>query len=139
MTPLTLQEIFTKAATHLLTQGRRAMLPDGLGCAYRGVGGTRCAIGCLIRDEAYTPQIEERDVDSIARRFPEVLAKSGIVFTADPTSWCANEFVSDPVYGLLNALRRTHDHVEPQHWKERLIEIADDHGFPLSSVPQLVQ
>lgn len=48
------QEVFTKVATHLLKQGRRALFAEKNGfrsCAYRGDNGTKCAVGCLIKDE----------------------------------------------------------------------------------------
>jgi hypothetical protein len=50
------QEIFNKVKKHLLTQARpslRQTLANAVECAYRGDDGTKCAVGCLITDEAY--------------------------------------------------------------------------------------
>lgn len=55
------QEIFDKVAAHLKQQRRPSIkIPDdgGSGCAYRGDGGTKCAFGIFISDEAYDPNME---------------------------------------------------------------------------------
>lgn len=64
MTP---QEIFDTVATHLFTQGVMAvntsLIPDSDGtakCAYRGDNGVKCAAGCLIPDELYKPEMENK-------------------------------------------------------------------------------
>lgn len=57
MTP---QEIYDTVINHLRAQGQRAM--GTVGCAYRGAGGTKCAVGVLIPDELYDPAIEGRSV-----------------------------------------------------------------------------
>jgi hypothetical protein len=58
MTP---QEFFTKTVQHLRKQGHRALDADGR-CAYRAPNGDMCAIGCLIPDELYDPQMEGLNV-----------------------------------------------------------------------------
>ena len=47
------QEVFDRVARHLLTQRRKSMIERSAGpvCAFRGVDGTKCAIGCLIPDQ----------------------------------------------------------------------------------------
>jgi hypothetical protein len=55
------QELFNKAVAHLRTQGRPARLPgdaDRQACAYRGINKMMCAVGCLIPDELYGPDLE---------------------------------------------------------------------------------
>lgn len=59
---MTAQEIFDTVARHLIEQGRRAIESYEGNCAYRGVGGTKCAVGVLIPDDQYTPQIEGASV-----------------------------------------------------------------------------
>lgn len=56
--PLTPQGVFDTVVRHLYTQGRRARRVDAVGCAYRGVDGTRCAIGCLLTAAEYRPSME---------------------------------------------------------------------------------
>ena len=64
---MTAQEIFDKVAAHLLTQ-RKPSLLCGIGCAYRGEGGLKCAAGCLIPDEEYSPEMEGRNWHTLASR-----------------------------------------------------------------------
>lgn len=49
------QEIFEMVAKHLFQQKERSM--DGK-CLYRGPNGKKCAIGILIPDEKYDPDME---------------------------------------------------------------------------------
>lgn len=55
MTP---QEIFDKVATHLFTQGVQSRNKNGGTCLYRGPNNTSCAVGCLIPDELYDPEMD---------------------------------------------------------------------------------
>jgi hypothetical protein len=55
---VTPQEIFDTVARHLFTQGTQAFDADVARCQYRGPNGTKCAVGCLIPDEAYDPEME---------------------------------------------------------------------------------
>ena len=50
-------EIFDFVAAHLLRQGRRSMNGHGT-CVFRGRRGASCAVGCLIKDEFYTPELD---------------------------------------------------------------------------------
>lgn len=74
-------------------------------CRYRGDNGTKCAIGFLIPDEIYTPQLEEY-TDAT-----ELIA--GLKFTR----------LKDIMYDLLDDLQCLHDSgTEP--WREGLLDIA---------------
>ena len=55
------QEIFDKIATHLFTQGEQSAKKIGA-CLYRGPNGTSCAVGCLIPDEEYLLDMENKTV-----------------------------------------------------------------------------
>lgn len=50
------QEIFDTVVRHLHAQGKPCVV-NGY-CRYRGPDNTRCAIGVLILDEFYTPDLE---------------------------------------------------------------------------------
>lgn len=54
------QQIFDKVATHLATQGKRAVSQhvDPYNCMYRSPDGGRCALGALIPDDEYDPDME---------------------------------------------------------------------------------
>lgn len=83
------QEIFEKVATHLFTQGERAMGIEV--CQYRADNGRMCAVGCLIPDELYNPRMEENDAITIIGNFP-----------------LPNYFKKNKM--LLDALQSVHDH-----------------------------
>ena len=55
------QEIFDKVARHLLQQGKVSR-QEFRGCRYR-IGKLRCAVGCLIKDEFYSDDLEGDSVE----------------------------------------------------------------------------
>jgi len=88
VTFLTPQQIFDKVATHLMTQGKQAH-NERNECVYRGLGGTSCAMGCLIPDECYDQGMEDRKFfptdepgmrtgTAVSEKFPEALVAAGI-------------------------------------------------------------
>ncbi len=52
----TKQQTFNKVVRHLRRQGVRSS-DEGV-CLYRGPDDTKCAVGCLIPDELYSPRME---------------------------------------------------------------------------------
>lgn len=66
------QEIFDIVVTHLYAQGKQA--EDGEnGCQYRTDAGLKCAVGCLIPDDQYHPDMEGTPVDILGSRLPAYL------------------------------------------------------------------
>jgi hypothetical protein len=59
-----LQEIFNIAYLGLASQGFEKSIGVNVSCAYRGKGGTKCAIGYLISDEDYDETMEGETVVS---------------------------------------------------------------------------
>lgn len=71
---MSLQEIFDTVASHLLTQNQRSVgywvkcedseesFFNDTSCAYRGQNGLKCAVGVLISDQDYSPQIEGESI-----------------------------------------------------------------------------
>lgn len=120
---MTLQEIFTKVATHLLTQGKKSEIfteddadyPDST-CAYRGSNGTSCAVGCLIKDEHYDPGFEGRQVSTIQVR--TALNLSGV-----PTD--------HETMRLLGTLQHIHDARNTQNWPIALQTLADSRNLEM--------
>ena len=58
---ITLQEIFDRAVIGVITQGKPSVTKTACGasrCLYRGEAGTKCAVGHLIDDAVYTPDLE---------------------------------------------------------------------------------
>lgn len=52
------QAVFDQVVTHLLTQNKESKNSEG--CAYRGDGGLKCAAGCLISDDEYRSEMEDK-------------------------------------------------------------------------------
>lgn len=111
---MTLQEIFDKAARHLLTQKERSMIGPTL-CAYRGPDGKKCAVGIFIPDEKYDPGMEQRNLSSLIVQFPDAI--EGVEFIN------GSRFLNEKGQ-ILTDLQETHDDVDPEHWKESLAKLA---------------
>lgn len=76
---LSLQEIFDKVISHLRKQGVQSGSSGD--CLYRGPNGTMCAVGCLIKDEFYSNELEDMPADcSIVLKS---LVSSGILAPAE--------------------------------------------------------
>lgn len=113
MNPKTKQEVFNQVATHLLDQNCRAeVLGD---CRYRGADGTRCAVGCLIPDSVYRPELE------------------GHTIGAEAVLWVLSSIGLTPHINLLVKLQYLHDVALPETWRDRLTKLAEEEG--LSMVP----
>lgn len=107
---MTDQELYNRVRTHLLTQRARSM--NGNRCVYRGSDGLRCAIGCLIPDEQYSPALE-----SWSAHMKDVKAAAGI---------------TDAQEELAAALQHIHDDYERtpvDEWESRLNHVAERFGL----------
>ena len=63
---MTVAEIIEKSSSALIAQGCKALKPESVNnCRYRGPNGTKCAIGWLIPDDKYLPEMEDSTVASI--------------------------------------------------------------------------
>lgn len=103
MTP---QEIFDKVTVHLLTQNLKSReTPWGGDCKYRDSRGHKCAVGILIPDELYKPEMEGASYSALRRLYPEL----GF------NDWDTT---------LPSELQMMHDYKEPYEWKKELKEIA---------------
>ena len=62
-----MQADLNKMYDHLVKQGKKSVnVHEGIGCAYRGRGGTMCAVGCLISDQAYSFKMEGKSGCQVA-------------------------------------------------------------------------
>ena len=111
---LTNQEIYNKVRAHLLTQMKKSQLPSGM-CAYRGEGGTSCAVGCLIEDEHYSASIENAPIYCVSERHNENL---NALTRALVNS--IGGYPSDSCIKLLGDLQQCHDRDDPENWEEHL-------------------
>lgn len=113
-----LREIFDKVKAHLVQQNKKSMdsnSPGNAVCAYRGINGASCAVGCLIPDSLYTEQIEGITIRSILnttcliedqKKLKEVLIESVGELTHAKMD-------------LLKDLQDLHDYCTPDAWAHR--------------------
>jgi len=126
MTP---QQIFDTVAKHLLTQNARATRERGpeddsgdtQACVYRTDTGLTCAVGCLIPEALYNPDMDNASkvqgtaisANQIVQR---VLDNLGVIdFHAG---------AEDNRLKLLRNLQRTHDSYDVEDWPEELRDLA---------------
>lgn len=75
-----IQQVFEKVCRHFATQNKRAICDVSKTCMYRH-GALSCAVGCLIHDEHYGPELE--NLRSSEEKVIAALEKSGIVHTPE--------------------------------------------------------
>ena len=109
------QEVFNKVVTHLRKQGRKSSMLAYEGCrprylcAYRGDVGAKCAIGCLIDDEHYRPEMEAKPVyDSLVWAALEASLGTEV----------------EKTNRLFMFLQRVHDGVPIKDWEREFAEAA---------------
>ncbi len=59
------QDLFDKIVAHLRSMTERSVDSNSGNCRYRGDNGNRCAIGGIIKDEFYHPDIEIAGKNSV--------------------------------------------------------------------------
>jgi hypothetical protein len=108
------ETLFKISADHLLKQNERSAdvgSTDKTVCFYRGRNGLKCAIGVLVNDENYSPELEGYGI-----------AFGGII---DPI--CATHGIDnreDIDLRMLFSLQNIHDNYEPREWRELLLAAA---------------
>lgn len=108
------QKAFDLVSQHLISQATRAFQRGR--CVYRHENGTRCAIGMLMKDECYGPQLEGLGANNV--KVVSVLRDSGWNI---PPSY-HGEYPR--VMEFLRSLQYLHDQIEPRLWMEGLNEMA---------------
>lgn len=109
----TAQQIFDQVANHLLTQNKRAGEPIidettgleiGVRCQYKDKNGLKCAAGCLIADNEYDPEFEERIWEQLTSK----------------------NLVPNNHSDLIGELQKLHDthYIDPIDWKKELTSLA---------------
>jgi hypothetical protein len=75
-----------------------------------------CAVGCLIKDEFYSPELEGQAVGD--KSITDALTASGVVMSRETEE-------------MLDGLQYLHDSVlrPPREWPEELRRIAHKHGL----------
>ena len=122
MREMTQQEAFNKVSRHLLTQNKRAEF-KGFGCVYRGDGGTKCAIGCLIPNKYYRDEMDNDgdgigdsiNVEELLYKYPNLPLR----FRHLPTPF-------------LEELQDIHDGVDVKKWKDELKKFGYRHKLSIA-------
>jgi len=120
---MTMQEIFTKVAKHLLGQNEKAEVPAG--CRYRmkiGKRTLRCAIGCLIPDEIYDRKMEGAGIGTLLA-FPGMEELFGIGPGGKNDQKKMHVFLYD--------LQEVHDEAPISQWKKELERQADHYDLEM--------
>lgn len=111
------QTIFNRVVKHLRAQGKKSLakMPAmGIGCAYRGRGGLKCAVGCLIKDSEYSKKMENFAVSSLFEAHPPLAKRLG-----------------EDNIPLLEDLQSVHDRVDTQSWDAEFVRIAARYDLKL--------
>lgn len=112
------QAVFDHVASHLAQQKVCALVltknDTGYGgyCQLRGDNNTSCAVGCLIPDDEYMPEMEA--LSSLS-----VVAKKGPLF-----EWCVKN-VAPELMPLIKSLQRVHDSGH-EWWSDNLQKCAKE-------------
>jgi len=104
------QLVFDTVARHLLSQRRRAIGGVENNCKYKTPEGLRCAVGCLIPADRYSPAIEGAKA-----------SRSVVTERIDPKYGpvlCRDE-------ALLTDLQQVHDGYLVSSWPQELRAVAD--------------
>ena len=105
-----MKKIFDRVKTHLLAQDERSRHSNGV-CAYHAFDGLKCAVGCLITEDAYSEEFEGRAVADDPVK--GALEDSGISLDHDTLS-------------MLIHLQSIHDDEAPNRWGHALDNLEAD-------------
>lgn len=101
----TKQQTFDTVVSHLRKQKARSS--TDVGCAYRGAGGMKCAVGVLIPDNLYHPEMEQR------------------LCVQDQVRPTLEHLEHDIL--LCRDLQQAHDCYQPSEWEGEFIKTASAH------------
>lgn len=101
------QQIFDQVVAHLRKQGQRSLAGSPQHCVYLNPYGLKCAAGCLIADEEYTPNME-----------------------GDPWGNLVSKGkVPRDNQNFIIELQRIHDGTEPPFWEDKFKELAHEYNL----------
>ena len=122
---MTKQEVFNLVARALAKQGVKSIAAvddprfihmtenNKPMCLYRGPNGTKCAIGHLIPDDKYTPDIEGENIYNKQEVLPKGVGKH---------------------IDFLLELQDIHDEYPPEEWERQFALLADAHKLTMPQV-----
>lgn len=93
---MTRQEMFDKIWNHFIEEDAPWSVSEKWDCQYRGGDGKKCAVGLLLPDSLYHPDMEGKGIERVFLHFPEVKA-----------------FFGEHNMHFLDACQRAHDRTAP--------------------------
>lgn len=112
-----LQEIFDKVVNHLRKQNAKSVDPVTNTCLYRGPNGMKCAVGCIIPDKDYLPEMEGKTC-----KYSDIHSeKDGIVGRY--------LYKNNLPFNLLYELQLIHDEADVKYWEEEFRVLALEKGL----------
>jgi len=105
------EDVFFFIVRHLANQNARSTF-HGHGCVYRNPEGLKCAAGCLIADDEYSKEFENKTWKAL-RDAGEVPIEH-----AD----------------LINSCQTVHDNFDPEEWEKVFLGMAIGLGFNCNKV-----
>lgn len=114
------KEIYERVSAHLLTQ--RTVPEDENGsCRLRCEDGRRCAIGSLISDEVYRPNIEGIGISYYQHASDGALLQ--MLYASNVNAY------DQEIMALLIELEAVHDDTRVTEWQTLLLDIGHRHAF----------
>ncbi len=104
------QQAFTKIVTHLRAQNRQSKDDLYRLCLYKAPNSDSCAVGCMIPDDQYSPNMEGKSLRVLMETFPDLF----------------NEWPENTI-NLMSSMQTVHDVCEPDDWEERFGVVATAH------------
>lgn len=108
----TSQQLFDSSVNHLRKQAKKAQISYGTRCVYRGPNGLMCAVGCLIPDNLYSPDFENKTVRTLFNDCS-----------------CIRYYFGENNENLLDKLQEIHDICKVQNWEEEWENLANNFGL----------
>ena len=120
ITMLSPKDIYERVSKHLLTQ--RAVSEDDNGsCRLRSPEGRKCAIGSLVRDDVYRPELEGVGISYYRHAQDGKLLRA--LFESHVNAYDPN------IIDLLIELEEIHDYADIESWPELLAALGKRHAF----------
>lgn len=106
---MTTQEIFDYIVSHLRAQNSRCINVITNNCLYRAGNGKKCAVGCLITNEEYQPEMEMKTFHLLINSYSHLT-----IANFDPIS-----------KSLLKDMQVIHDDYLPGSWEKKFRDMAE--------------
>lgn len=114
------KDIYERVSTHLLTQ--RAVSEDDNGsCRLRSPEGHKCAIGSLVRDDLYGPELEGVGISYYRHAHDGKLLR--VLYASNVNAYDPN------IIDLLIELEQVHDDADVEEWPHLLAALGRRHAF----------